>query len=305
MVNDSEYLNALCCSLGEQTKTRITIVNSSGIVLGDSHESPIIMDNHNDRPEIIAAINNKIGTAKRYSYTLEKDMLYLAIPYKKNNQRLIIRTSLPASSLEDTLMDLRSNILIGGLIILLFGTMVSYIISKKIVNPIVKLKQEAKRISEGDFSKKIYIAGTKEFVGLTDALNMMAKQLEERIRAITTQANEQVAILSSMIEGIIAIDNNTNILRINSAAEKLFGIVGQSVIGKPLSEVVRNSILLEYVAEILTGGKEIQREISVRIAGDRNILIHNAQIIGEGNISTGATFSLHRYYTNKKVRAHQ
>ena len=72
LINDSEYLNNLCHLLGEQTKTRITIVQSDGIIIGDSHELPEIMDNHSDRPEVIAAINHKIGTAKRYSYTLEK-----------------------------------------------------------------------------------------------------------------------------------------------------------------------------------------------------------------------------------------
>ena len=116
---------------------------------------------------------------------------------------------------------------------------------------------------------------------------MMSTQLEERIRIITTQANEQVAILSSMIEGIIAIDNSSNILRINSAAEKLFEIIGQDAIGKPLNEVVRNSKVLEYVAEILTTGQGVRQEIYIQIEGGRNILVHSAQIIGDGILPLG------------------
>lgn len=287
LVDEQGYLNKLCRSLGEQTKTRVTVVRMDGMVVGDSHDAPEAMDNHNDRPEIIDAINLKVGTSQRYSYTLEKEMLYLAIPYEKKSQRLVIRTSLPISSLEEALSELRFSILLGGLFVLVFGAIVSYVISRKIVNPIVKLKQEAKSIADGNFNKKIYIAGTKEFIGLADALNIMAEQLEERIKTITNQTNEQVAILSSMIEGIIAIDNEEHIMRINTAAEKLFGIVEQDAIGKPLNEVIRNSVLLEYITEIIATRQEIQREIIVTQVGDRNIRVHNVEIIDGENQPIG------------------
>ena len=58
-------------------------MHSNGDIIGDSDESPSEIDNNADRPEIIKASGGNLGTSIRFSRTLQKNMMYVAIPLKK------------------------------------------------------------------------------------------------------------------------------------------------------------------------------------------------------------------------------
>ena len=59
--NDLNKVDEVCKELGSTSSTRITVVLTSGRVLGDSEEEPDKMDNHGNRPEIILAFNEGKG----------------------------------------------------------------------------------------------------------------------------------------------------------------------------------------------------------------------------------------------------
>ena len=59
------------------------MILKSGKVIGDSDKNPEIMDNHANRPEVIKALGGEVGSAIRYSNTLEKKMMYVALPFRK------------------------------------------------------------------------------------------------------------------------------------------------------------------------------------------------------------------------------
>ena len=76
-------IDTLTDSVGERLGVRVTVVNNKGIVLGDSELSGQMLrdvENHYKRSEIQDAINKGIGKRTRYSATLRKHMLYLAVP---------------------------------------------------------------------------------------------------------------------------------------------------------------------------------------------------------------------------------
>ena len=59
------------------------------------------MDNHLNRPEIQLALNNQLGHATRYSTTLEKTMMYLALPLSELSEDVFIRVSVPLTSIKE------------------------------------------------------------------------------------------------------------------------------------------------------------------------------------------------------------
>ena len=270
-IEDSNYLNEICYLISKGTQTRITLINTQGQVIADSHEDFRNMDNHADRPEIISAITESVGVSQRYSYTLEKEMLYLAILYNNNDHDLIIRTSFSISSLDQTFAELRIKMTWISIIILILGTLISFLIARKIVDPLIKIESEVSIIASGIFEKKIHISGTKEINSLVESLNLMRIQLEERINFITRQKDEHALILSSMIEGIIAIDNEDKVMRINNAALHLFNIPGIELIGKPIREVIRNADLLEFIHTISPEDSVNEHEIT--ISSDKELIV--------------------------------
>ena len=75
--DEDQDKDGLCKTVGQELSTRMTIILPSGQVICDSFEDPSRMDNHADRPEIQQAFLGHNGTAIRYSYTLEQEMMYV------------------------------------------------------------------------------------------------------------------------------------------------------------------------------------------------------------------------------------
>src|SRR3989338_8195731 len=71
-------LDDFCKKYKEKTDARVTVIDISGRVLGNSDELSEKMENHADRPEIREASINNSGSSIRFSKTLHKDFFYLA-----------------------------------------------------------------------------------------------------------------------------------------------------------------------------------------------------------------------------------
>jgi len=86
-----------CKKVGESIQTRVTIVLPSGVVVGDSFGRIETMENHLIRPEIQAALKGRKGISIRYSATLDQNMMYIAFPVTREEQRTL---GVPKESVE-------------------------------------------------------------------------------------------------------------------------------------------------------------------------------------------------------------
>ena len=300
-IDDSNYINQFCQSIDYKSTIRLTIIKTNGKVIGDSQEEPQVMDNHSNRPEIISAIEGKTGTAIRYSNTLNKEMLYLARLYSISNSEVVIRTSLPDESLSTTLRSLQKRLIYGGLVILLIGTVLSYIISKTIANPIIKLTDQVDRLRIGNLREKITIKGTREIDILTSSFNDLAKQLADRIDSITLQSNDQKAILSSMIEGIIATDNKGIVKRINPAAISILNIDKGGIVGKQLQKLINNVDIKEYFERFLNKRDSGIKEITIPANRYQVIRLYGVELEDNDSNRIGSLFVLSDISQIKKL----
>ena len=81
-------VDSVCKQFGGIGSTRITVILPSGLVAGDSDEDPAQMNNHADRPEVMAVLKGEPGTALRYSHTLQKEMMYFTLLLERDGNRL-------------------------------------------------------------------------------------------------------------------------------------------------------------------------------------------------------------------------
>ena len=81
-------VNALCADLRARGDARFTVIRPDGLVLGESDEVLTKMGNHADRPEVIEALDGRTGVSVRPSGTLQRDMMYVAVPVR-NGERIV------------------------------------------------------------------------------------------------------------------------------------------------------------------------------------------------------------------------
>lgn len=276
--SNSHFLNTLSRELGTKTNMRITIISISGKVLGDSHEDPARMDNHADRPEIKTAMQGETGMALRFSNTVKDQRMYLAIPIIRDGILSgVVRTSIPLTFIDHALRTVELKIGGIGLLVALLAVWASLIISRKISRPLEQIKHAAETIARGDWKEELKITSDSiEFSALADGLNHMTAQLEERIGTITHQRNESEAVLSGMVEGVLAVDARERVMRLNKAGGKLLGVKPEKAEGRPIEEVVRNTHLRAFIAQTLHGIENVETDLTIGNQNEIFLQAHGA-----------------------------
>ncbi len=180
--NDVESIKKKTLSLGKKLNYRITVIKPNGKVIGDSKHNPETMENHSDRPEITKALKFEVTESKRFSDTLGYHMKYVALPLIRDKKVIVvIRIALSLEKIEQQMRFIYGIVLLGGLVTFFFAMIFGYLTSKKITNPIREMKEIAKSISIGNFSKRIAIKNKDELGDLGRSLNIMADDLETQI----------------------------------------------------------------------------------------------------------------------------
>ena len=285
---DHPSVDSVCKAMGRQSATRFTVILPSGRVVGDSRETPDLMDNHANRPEIAMALSGETGTSIRYSNTLLQSMMYVARPIKENDNILaVIRAAIPTTFVERELKSIQLKIGLGGLLIALLAAGISLLISRRITHPIVAMKKSAGQFADGDFSQRLMAPDSEEMAGLAEALNQMASQLDSRINTIINQRNELETVLSSMREGVVAVDNRECIISMNEAAAVLFECDPVACQDKNIQEVVRNLPLQQFIRKAISGRKLEEDDIVLYQNGEKILNLKSSPLMDAGKKQIG------------------
>ncbi|MBF0539911.1 MAG: HAMP domain-containing protein [Nitrospirae bacterium] len=259
-------VDRLAKQLGLDSTTRVTIIFPNGKVIADTYNDPERMDNHINRIEVQEALSKGTGTSIRYSNTMKVEMMYASYVLTENNKVLaIIRTSVSASTIKETLFHIYLQLIGGVFLLIVLITIISLYISKRISRRLVEMKQQSQRISDGDFSLKFQFndSDSVEIAEMGRAIENMAEQLLERFRIIELQKEEQDMVFSSMMEGLLVIGHDKRIINMNKSFASLLDINLSRSIGLDVSEVIKIESLLEFIESAFVSNVPIEKDIEI------------------------------------------
>ncbi|MFA6173206.1 MAG: ATP-binding protein [Kiritimatiellales bacterium] len=288
---DLDYLNAVSAKLGSKSPARITLILPDGTVAGESAKSREQMENHRDRPEVKVAIEQgKTGQSSRFSNSIRKNMLYVAVPVYRDRTLIgVVRTAMPLLRMHEVLSGTERSLLWGGMVILLLAALLSLFVSRRISKPLERIKQGAERFAAGDFSYRLHSLGSVEVGALAETMNQMAAQLEERLQTVSKERNQREAVLSSMVEGVLAVDTGGHIISLNKAAAQFFNVFQpETAPGRSIEEVFRNVKLQRFVAEVLEGQETRECELVIQNNQACYLQARGTNLLGLQNSRIGA-----------------
>ena len=275
--------------LGSEIKTRITIVDTDGNVIADSEKDPSDTESHSTRPEIKEAYLGNIGKSVRYSSSLKTEMMYVAIPILENHDvAYVLRLAVPISHINALTRNIGKMFFSASLAGLLVAFLISTIFSRRITKPIEEVSYAAKKISCGNYDLKVPLRPPYETKILAESFNRMAENLQETVGKLKEETDKTRAVLASMAEGLIAVDQNCRVVMMNFAAERLFKIRQEETLGKHLLEVLRNRELHDLINEVLKTRKGSTREIKINTYDERIFWINVVPIDKENNLGAVA-----------------
>ena len=179
---------------------RLTVVNSQGVVLGDTGVSLNAlknMDNHQSRKEISQAFQGSLGVSVRHSETLNTNLIYVAKPIQYGSLDGVVRLAMPLAFAENFVFQLQL-FLAGLLIVILFIMLGLGMMTYHFVQNRLELKQHQ---LEDDVALR-----TKEIELLQRLANMLAacnsiseaqQVVEDVIPRILGHVNGAVAMIRS------------------------------------------------------------------------------------------------------------
>ncbi len=249
--------DALAKRLGKQIGARITIIAPDGTVTGDSDENPAIMENHAARPEVGAALSSGFGESVRFSTTLGKTMMYVAVPVVSQGKVLgIARVALPLTAVESSVNRVTLTVGSAMLITALMAVLAAWLIAWSTARPIRELVAASRRIASGELGARIRVRTKDVTAQLALAFNEMSLNLKTLVETISTERSKLEGVLAYMADGVIMTDVEGRILLANKTAGRLFGFKEEDATARPLIEVVHDHEIDEVLKLCLKTGKE-------------------------------------------------
>ena len=187
-------------------------------------------------PNLLIALNEKReGTESDFS----ANYMDLALPITRGDSDYIIYILDQRASvreLNSQLFQLIIEALAFGLII---SVLLSFLLSRAMVNPIRALTRGVKRVADGDFNREIHSESHDEIGVLTTSFNAMASQLQRTLREVESERTKLSTLFLHMTDGVVAFDRNGAVIHSNPAAEEMLDMaipVGGSVTYQELFE---------------------------------------------------------------------
>jgi len=262
------------------SETRITIVDPQGRVLADTERNPGDMENHANRPEILEARTGEIGSAIRHSATLDRDLCYVAfrLPYR-GVDGYILRLAIPLQQLDEAVATMRWWLWGGSLIGFTAAMSIAALFSLRFAQRVRHMQSFAERLVENQEQQDLPSEADDELGWLSRSLNHVRDQLRESLQRLTLEAASREAILSSMVEAVLAVDSQMRITFYNASFSRVAGLTLPPPDRVPLLEVVRDAELLTVLSETLASGKPVKRRLELLAASGRSFEIQVVPLV--------------------------
>jgi two-component system phosphate regulon sensor histidine kinase PhoR len=279
-------------SLHKKIDERITLIAADGRVVAESdRDNPEDLDNHGHRPEVVAARGAPFGTATRYSTTVHKNMMYVAVHTPDASPVAFVRVALPVTEVQAQAERLRNSVWASAGGTALVALLLAWLLTRRLVHPLQELTAGAQQIAAGKFGHKVYLDRKAELGQLADAFNHMSSQLADQFTQLDEDRQQLRAVLGSMVEGVIAIDADQNILFANDRAGKMLEFATKTAAGRKLWEVVRQHAVQEMVQTTMRAPGAEPSKLEFTDSAGKSLLLHVAQLPGE--TARGAVLVFH------------
>jgi len=225
---------------------RVTVIDSTGVVVGESHRDSATMDNHLYRKEIQEAFNAGRGSSVRYSQTLGYEMLYVAVPLEVDGGIThVVRIAYPLDQIELRVAGVQRTILLASVGVVFVGILIAVLLAERIALPLRTLTRVAHRLAAGDLDARLLPTTQDEVGELARAFNGMAESLSIHIQELTEQRSQSHAVLEHMADGVVITDGEGRVQLVNSAAARLLDVEGDAAVGMSFSQVARHHRIID------------------------------------------------------------
>lgn len=273
----------------ESEEFRITLIAPNGVVLFESEGDPDLMEDHSTRQEVMEAIRDGSAQSVRHSSTMGVDTYYAAIRLEDGN---ILRISQALDTMWTLYDKALPVILIVAVIILFVSILLSFLLTRQLITPIIKMGSDLENIDEN-----IPYPELQPFADSLKEYQLRERQNEKQRKEFTANVSHELKTPLTSISGYAEMleygmcrpeDVKTFGGRIHAEAARLITLVGDIIRLTQMDEADAPPNLekldLAQAAETAAGLLDLQAEkagVDVLVRGEAARIMGSAGMIDE------------------------
>src|SRR5262245_5536517 len=192
---------------------------------------------------------------------------------------------------EDVFFDLVREVAAAVGLAILAAIGAAFILARRFASPLVELHEGARKLADGDLGHKIRVAGSTEHAELAETFNAMSGRLADTFHILEHDREQLRAILSGMVEGVIAIDGRQRVVFANERAGRLLEFDPVKAVNEQLSDVTRLAAFHAVVERGLAATEPHREEFDVPGQVPRHLAVYVSRFPGHG--TPGAVVVVH------------
>ncbi|OHD14220.1 MAG: hypothetical protein A2Z96_00105 [Spirochaetes bacterium GWB1_48_6] len=257
-----------------------TVPNLDGFSLSGQPIFPAFSETLEAIPtEVRQALPRGEGWHTRYDGGILKVYFAWAVMDSQGNSMGILRLSQPLISPFGSLwwIYLSITVVMGSLLFL--GV---YRLGFRLSRGLKRMELASQAFGRGVARPLTHFEKPLELRQLNSSLNESYNTQERLLSREREQKADLEAVLGSMIEGVMVLDPNLVVRRINPAAQRMFGLMGREWQGHTLLELCRSSTLQDYALGLKRTGFLFEGEFS--LDSQRIFQVNGSSLVVSGEV---------------------
>jgi signal transduction histidine kinase len=250
------YISEMITNLSENAAARVTLYNQQGGVIatslgrGQNDMADLLREPPGQHALILSLLRE---SADRYSVVVTKadeevplkrvqvlgqDYTLAFGDWRIRNQSLgLFSVALPNNFIVSAAATSRDQLTLLFSVATLCVFALGFLIAQRINQPLQRLVQTALAVAQGDLARRTGIQRNDEIGSLARSFDFMTDRLVEHNHQLITQASKLTAILDSIGDGVVVLDQQGVVITTNPAARQLLAEVSSDFLVDVLREL--------------------------------------------------------------------
>ncbi|GEN50013.1 two-component system histidine kinase PnpS [Alkalibacterium pelagium] len=252
--DDLDLVDLQLDQTAEVITERITFISPEGEVIYDTRAQEETLENHLDRPEIQQVLEGEsIGTFNRTSESTGEVLYYAATDFVNAEGELIgfLRLSKNVEEMGGLTDQFIQTLALFMVISILVALLFTNYWTKRISDPIEKMKQITERLRIQDYSSRYREHSYKEIDELGLAINHLAMNLDYQMQEINQNQTQLKELVNHLVIGVMVVDNYGNISMVNPVMNEIVGEDLYGKIGMSYEEGLHSTALIDLITRAI------------------------------------------------------
>jgi len=200
----------------------VYVLNKDGVVEDTSAGQALVGQKRVDSIATQTLVSHRKTVAIHYDPVTGDHLLTVAVPITVQHTFMgVVESVVSVQSTYTTMHQVTEIFYTGSGLVLALTALLGVILSRTIAQPVLDVTQQARKLSNGDFTQRVTVHSDDEFGDLAEAINDLSDKLENALTSNRQQQERLQAVIKYIGDGVMAFDGDFTHLFSNDAALRL------------------------------------------------------------------------------------